>query len=251
MVKDVFFEIHQNLPRESPERNKYTRKAFRMLPKLEKPCILDIGCGPGVQTIELARLSQGEVIGIDVHQPSLYRLSQRIEEADLSHRVKAVNCSMFEMDFPEESFDIIWAEGSIFIIGFEIGLKEWRRFLKPDGFMVVHEMAWLRPEPPQEIYDYWKNIYPGIKIVDENLKQIPGCGYEVIGHFTLPEDTWWIEYYGPLENRIKELRRKYVDDSVALGELDKEQREIDLFKKYCKWYGSAFFLMKKKNDFTV
>lgn len=38
-----------------------------------------------------------------------------------------MNCSMFEMPFTDESFDIIWAEGSIYLIGFERGLDEWRR----------------------------------------------------------------------------------------------------------------------------
>lgn len=218
-----------------------------MLPELDNPCILDVGCGPGGPTLELARLSRGPIIGLDTHQPYLDRLTRKIEEAGLSDRVKAVNCSMFEMDFSDESFDIIWAEGSIYIIGFERGLKEWRRFLKPGGFLVVHEMTWLRPAPPQEIYDYWKAFYPGIKTVQENLKQIPGCGYDLIGHFTLPDDAWWIEYYGPLEKRIRQIRKKYSDDSEALAALDKEQREIEMFKKYHKWYGSVFFVMQKGN----
>ena len=38
---------------------KYTRKAFRMLPQIDKPRILDIGCGSGIPTLELARLGQG------------------------------------------------------------------------------------------------------------------------------------------------------------------------------------------------
>ncbi|MBU1614423.1 hypothetical protein KJ693_03830 [bacterium] len=56
-------------------------------------------------------------------------------------------------------------------IGFERGLKEWRHLIKPNGFLAVHEMAWLRPDPPQEIYDYWKELYPGIRTVPENLEQ--------------------------------------------------------------------------------
>jgi len=34
---------------------KYTRKTFRMLPQLEKPRILDVGCGSGIPTLELGR----------------------------------------------------------------------------------------------------------------------------------------------------------------------------------------------------
>jgi len=52
---DIFFEIHKDLPREGPGGNEYTRKAFYMLGDLPpEPYILDIGCGPGMQTIELA-----------------------------------------------------------------------------------------------------------------------------------------------------------------------------------------------------
>jgi hypothetical protein len=109
-------------------------------------------------------------------------------------------------------------------------------------------MAWLRPAPPQEIYNYWKEFYPGIKTVQENLKQIHGCGYDLIGHFTLPEDAWWVEYYAPLEKRIAQLRKKYIDDPEALAVLDNEQQEIEMFKKYHKWYGSVFFVMQKRNQ---
>jgi SAM-dependent methyltransferase len=245
-MKDIFCEIHQNLPTEGPGRNRYTRKAFRMLPKLAKPRILDIGCGTGTPTLELARLSEGEIIGIDVHQPFLDELTRKAEEAGLSERVKAMYCSMFDIDFPAESFDVIWAEGSIFIVGFERGLGEWRRLIGPKGFVVVHEMVWLQPDPPREIYDYWKSIYPGIGTVQDNVEHISGYGYDLLGCFTLPEDSWLIEYYGPLEERIKNLRQKYTNDSDALAMLDKEHREIDLFTKYKRWYGSAFFIMQKR-----
>lgn len=245
MSGETVFEIEKELLRES--LCKYTRKAFQMLPKLDKPRILDIGCGSGGPTLELARLSQGEIIGIDIHQPSLDRLSRKIEQAGFSDRVKAVNCSMFNMDFADESFDIIWAEGSTFIIGFERALKEWRRFLKPEGFVVVHEMTWSRPDPPQEVYNYWKGLAAsGIRTVPEYLEHIPACGYDVIGHLALPEDAMWIEYYGPLERRIKELRAEYIDDPKALVILDKEQHEIDISTKYHEWYGSAFFVMQNR-----
>lgn len=243
--QDIFFEIHRGLPREGPGRNDYTRKAFEMLPGLDRPRILDIGCGPGGPTIELARISDGFVIGLDNHQPYLNVLEEKIESAGLSGRVNAKNGSMFQMDFPEESFDIIWAEGSIYIIGFERGLKEWRKFIKAGGFLVLHEVTWLKPNPPEEIAEYWKKMYPGITAIPDNLEVILRCGYDVLGHFPLPEDAWWEEYYHPLEKRLNQLKTKYRDDPEALKVLDSEQEEVDLYRKYSEWYGSVFYVMQK------
>ncbi|MEE9501520.1 MAG: methyltransferase domain-containing protein [Candidatus Aminicenantaceae bacterium] len=245
MRKDIFFEIHQGLPREGPGRNEYTKKAYEMLPKMDQPKILDIGCGPGGPTIELARISGGDVFGMDTHQSYLDVLEEKIKKAGLSERVKAVIGSMFTMDFPEESFDIIWAEGSIYIIGFEEGLNDWRRFIKPQGFLVVHEMTWLKPNPPKEIFDYWMKMYPGITTIPENLELIHPCGYKVLGHFPLPENAWWEEYYHPLEERINQLRAKYKENPETLRTLNSEQEEIDLYRKYSAWYGSVFYVMQK------
>ena len=78
------------------------------------------------------------------------------------------------------------------------------------------------------------------------LEMIPRCGYEVIGQFPLPEEWWWNDYYGPLEQRIHQLRAKYGGRTDALRILDAQQREVDLYKKHQKWYGSAFLVMGRK-----
>ena len=223
MTEETILETDKDLLREG--LIKYTRKAFHMLPKLDKPCILDVGCGSGIPTMELARLSNGQIIGLDINQPLLDRLRRKIEKAGLSDRVKTLKRSMFDMDFLDESFDIIWAEGSISVIGFKRGLKEWRRFLKPNGFLVVHD---------------------DIENITEKLEQVSSCGYDLLEHFTLHEDTWWIEYYAPLEKRINEIRTKHTDDPKALVALDNDQREIDMFKKNPKRYGSVFLIMTKR-----
>jgi ubiquinone/menaquinone biosynthesis C-methylase UbiE len=246
MGNDISSELYRDLPPEGSGRLEYTRKAFQMLPKMERPNILDIGCGKGEPTIELANLSNGLVTGLDIDQPSLDELKKKAEELNLSGRIKTLKCSMFDMDLPDERFDVTWAEGSIWFLGFEKGLREWRRFIKPNGFLVVHEMCWLRPDPPLEMRDHWEKSYPGIRTIKENLDMIPGCGYIVIGHFPLPEDAWWDLYYGPLAERIQPLRKKYGDDPESLAVLDKEQKEIDLYRKYSKWYGSAFYIMEKR-----
>ncbi len=104
--------------------NKYTRRAFKLLPKCKNPHILDIGCGSGVPTIELATISDGHVTGIDIDVTSLNLLQRKIKEIGLNNQVSVIKNSILTMDFPEESFDIIWAEGSIFVIGFENSIKK-------------------------------------------------------------------------------------------------------------------------------
>ena len=202
----------------------YTRRAFRVLPKLDEPRILDIGCGSGVPTMELARLGQGEVIGIDVDQSALDKLARNIREAGLSHRVQAVNCSISDMAFADESFDIVWSEGAIFAIGFNRGIQEWKRFLKPGGFMVVHDEKGN---------------------VEEKLEQISQCGYKLLDYFILNEDTWWTEYFAPLEKLIAESQTSCADDPYTLEERGQARTELEMFRRNPERNNSVYFVMQK------
>jgi len=202
---------------------KYTRRAFRMLPEMARPRILDIGCGSGIPTLELARLSKGEIVGLDIDQDLLDELVRRAEKAGISDRIKTVKASLVDMKFPAASFDIIWSEGSIWVVGFKRGLKEWKRFLRPKGFMAVHDEQGDIPK---------------------KLKQISACGYELVGWFAVGKDSWWEEYYAPLEKLIEETSTRPVTEPKVLEALRKAQREIDWFKKNPDRFSSVFFVMQ-------
>ena len=203
---DLLLEIHKDMPRQGSGRDKYTQKAFEMIPVIKQPKILDIGCGPGMQTIKLAKLSDGKIIGIDIFQQYLDQLQQ-----------------------------------------FEKGLLEWKKYIKPNGYLAVHEMTWLKEKPPKEISDYWEQVYPDITTIEEKLTTIEKCGYNVLGYFPLPEDAWWEFYYDPLQSRLEVLKVKYNDNPKALEMINEEQLEIDLFRKYNSWYGSVFYVMQEQS----
>ena len=204
--------------------NKYTRKAFKLLHECKNPHILDIGCGTGVPTIELAKISGGQVIGIDIDVTSLNLLRRKIKEMGLNNRVSVIKNSILTMDFPEESFDIIWTEGSIFVIGFENSIKKWRRFLKPNGFLVIHDEN---------------------KDKTKKLGLITQYGYTLIAQFELSDNLWWREYYTPLEQLIKEFRNKYPSDSELINELNKDQIELDKCKSNAIVTSSFFAILQK------
>ncbi len=242
---DIFLEIHKDIPKESPGGDEYTRQAFQMLPRLSQPTILDIGCGPGAQTLELARLTDGNIVAIDTHQPYLESL-QSAAASGFLNRITCLNRSMFDLSFPDATFDLLWAEGSIYIIGFEQGLKQWRPLIKSGGYFGVSELVWLQDKAPKIIQDYWQENYPGIRTLEQVLNLIPGCGYDLVGHFTLPEQAWW-NYYLPLAARINRLCALYGNDSEALTILENEQREIEMYREYHDCYGYEFFVLQKRD----
>jgi len=242
---DFFFEIHKDLPREGMGDSESTRRAFRKLSALpEEPVILDVGCGPGAQTLDLAELSDGVIYAVDTHQPFVDRLQEKVTEMELNKRIHVLNQSMKELKFPPASFDLIWSEGAIYIMGFEAGLRAWKPLLKPGGYIAVTELTWLKPDPPAEVKEFWNEGFPAMKSLEENLEIIHACDYYLIDYFVLPNSSWTDNYYQPMQGRINMLREQYHSDPDRLQQLDFEQEEIDIFNKYHEWYGYFFYIMQ-------
>ena len=56
---------------------------------------------------------------------------------------------MWALPFDQASFDLIWAEGTAYVMGFGEALHSWRKFLKGSVCLAATEVTWLRPEPPE------------------------------------------------------------------------------------------------------
>ncbi len=241
----VFAELHDDIPRGGPGAFEATRKAFRMLRELpEQPSILDLGCGPGVQTLDLARLTDGSITAVDNHKHFLARLRDAVAQRGLADRVTVLEQDMFRLQFKPHSFDAIWAEGSIYIIGFETGLRAWRPLLKRPGYLAATEITWLKPDPPAELVAFWANEYPAMQDVEANLAAIHRSGYALSGYFTLPDSAWWEPYYEPIERKLPAMRAKYREHPQSMAVLQLEQTEIDLYRRYSAYYGYVFYVMR-------
>ena len=190
-AESIFFEIHNDLPREGPGSFEATQKAYNAISSyLFKPFILDIGCGPGKQTIDLLKISDGNIIAIDNHKPFVEILDSKIKAEGFGNRASAQLGDMFNMQFKENMFELIWSEGAIYQIGFEKGLKEFKKFLKPKGFLSVTEATWLTDKPTKENIEFWQQEYPEMKSIEENLEIIRNSGYNLINNFTLDKSAW-------------------------------------------------------------
>lgn len=246
-----FYEIFDaSLPRLGPGDAASTRRALKTLLALrpanaDAPRILDVGCGNGAPTLQLARHTNGTVIAVDNHEPFLRELQRRAAAEGLSDRIQTRLRDMNTLGADMGHFDIIWSESALFVMGFREGLAACYERLVPGGFLAASEMCWLRADAPANCLDYFAEVYPAIAAIDAHLAAIRSCGYEVVEHFTLPESAWWDGYYTPLEARLKTLRQKHVGDSEKAEMLDAIQAEIDLYRTYSSYYGYAFYLMRR------
>jgi SAM-dependent methyltransferase len=244
----LFFEIHSHLPREGPGDAASTQRAYRLTTELPTTGrILDIGCGPGAQTIDLAAASAAGIVALDNHRPYLDQLIAHARVAGVSDRVQAVQASMADIPLYDAHFDIIWAEGSIYLLGFERGLRDWRRLLRPGGHVAVTHLSWLSSDVPEKPRTFWGQHYPAMRTVEHNMSVAAACGYEVVDVFTLPESAWWHDYYGPLEARLVSLRDKYSGDAQALAMFDTTREQIELFRDYAQYYGYVFYVLRAQH----
>lgn len=243
------FELYEGLPRQGPGCAEATRRAFKMLPiAAGRPDILDIGCGSGAQTVELALCSGGRVTAVDIHEPFLRALEESAREAWLEDRIQTRAMSMELLDFPDGTFDLLWSEGAVYNMGFEKGLRAWRRLLRPGGCAAVSELTWLNAYPPEAARSFWSTAYPAMGEISENLDRARRAGYEPLDTFTLPESAWWDEYYTPQLAKLATLERRYPKDSVLIALIAGVRAEIELYRRHSAAYGYVFYLLRRAAD---
>jgi SAM-dependent methyltransferase len=133
--------------------------AAYLLPYL-KPgmTILDVGCGPGSISIDIARLVPGShVTGIDVADP--------LKEARDSAAAIGVTNVEFKvgdihaLDFPDASFDVVHAHQVLQHISDPVlAIREMRRVAKPGGIVAARESASMAWFPESEGITAWRDL---------------------------------------------------------------------------------------------
>lgn len=199
---------------------KYLIQAFELLPVKNNCRILDIGCGTGVPAITLAQQSDNVIFAVDQDKDALEYLKQKINTLNLTGRIVVSQQSVFELDFPEKSFDIVLAEGLLNVIGFEKGFKIIDKYVRPGGFFVIH--------------DEYKNH-------DQKNRFIQQQNYSLINSFVLDETVWWKDFYKPMEQQLESF-----SEGILTGQFQREQDEIRQYHLQPELFRSIYYILKKE-----
>jgi len=239
----LFFELFEALPRQGPGSRECTAAALALCRGLpSSPAVVDLGCGAGAQTLDLAELTGGSVVAIDNHAPFIDQLQRSIAGRGLAGRVRALVGDMADPGLPPASFDLAWSEGALYNIGIESALGACRRLLRPGGCLAFTDAVWLRDNPPAEIQAIFDQEYPAMGRAEDVTAMLERGGFQLLGRFTLPDEAWWIDFYTPMEQRIESMRQRYAQDPEALEIIDGLAGEPVMHRRFCAWYGYEFFV---------
>jgi ubiquinone/menaquinone biosynthesis C-methylase UbiE len=240
-------DLHKRSQRQGPGGEAETRKAMdlAMLDAAAPLKVADIGCGTGASTIQLARSLNATITAIDFLPDFIEVLQRNAEDEGLSDNINPVVCSMEDLPFNDEEYDLIWSEGAIYNIGFERGVRDWRRFLKPGGVLAVSEITWLTGDRPSELEQYWQAEYPEVDTAAAKFRILEQQGYSPIGYFVLPKYCWLDNYYRPLQRSFPEFLDRHGHSEAAVAIVEAEKQEIALYEQYRAYYSYGFYLAKK------
>ncbi|MFI1677542.1 MULTISPECIES: class I SAM-dependent methyltransferase [unclassified Streptomyces] len=124
--------------------------------------VLDIGCGPGTITADLAALvPDGRVTGVDRAPAILDRARATAAERGVDNVEFAV-ADVHDLDYPDDSFCVVHAHQVLQHVGDPVrALREMRRVCKPGGIVAVRDadyeaMTW---HPRTPVMDEWLDLY--------------------------------------------------------------------------------------------
>ncbi|MBI9089671.1 MAG: MerR family transcriptional regulator [Desulfobacterium sp.] len=238
-----FFKIFEQMKRQGPGSRASTLKAFEAIPgHRDIKTILEVGCGKGESSITLAQESDARITAVDNHQPFLDHFGNQTKQLGYKEQITTKNMSMFDLDFPHPSFDLIWSEGSAYFMGFEKALKEWRPLINKQGFLFVSDAVWLTDQPAKACRDYWKIEYPTMTDVETRKAQAREQGYEILSSFILPRQDWQA-FYDDMET----CTQRAVKELGMTQTFEKIIKEIEIDRTHGEEYGYICLLLQRKD----
>jgi 2-polyprenyl-3-methyl-5-hydroxy-6-metoxy-1,4-benzoquinol methylase len=200
--------------------------------------LLDVGCGPGTITVDLARLvAPGEVIGIDAVEAPLMEARAAATAAALDNVSFRVADGM-ALPFDDDAFDVVHAHQVLQHVPDPVGmLREMRRVTRPGGIVAARDsdyaaFTWY---PAVAALDEWLALYERVARASggepdagrsllawahaAGLAEVT-AGASVWCFATDQDRAWWGGLWAD-----RALRSSFADRSLGLGLADRDALE--------------------------
>ena len=165
-TEDNYTHGHHEAVLQSHRARTAQNSAAYLLPHLaDGQRLLDVGCGPGTITADLAELvGSGEVVAIEREQSVVDEAAAVATERGLSNVIVELG-DVYQLAYDDDSFDVVHAHQVLQHLSDPISaLREMRRVTKPGGVVAARDadyaaMTWYPPDPR---LDQWMKIYSAV-----------------------------------------------------------------------------------------
>ncbi|MCP4958467.1 MAG: methyltransferase domain-containing protein [Actinomycetia bacterium] len=161
MPDDTYTHGHHDAVLRSHRWRTAENSAAYLTPSLRpEMALLDVGCGPGNLTIDLAGfVAPGRTVGIDRSQDIVAQATASLDE---SSDVRFEVGDVYSLDFEDDSFDVVHAHQVLQHLSDPVAaLREMARVTRPGGLVAArdadyHALTWYPGDPR---LDRWMDIY--------------------------------------------------------------------------------------------
>ncbi|MEO0492228.1 MAG: methyltransferase domain-containing protein [Actinomycetota bacterium] len=232
MAPDPYLHGHSDAVMKSHTWRTAENSAPHLLPHLRPgQRLLDVGCGPGTITIDLARrVAPGAVIGFDAAPDVIERAGALLAAGDAPTNCAFVVDDVYAIGADDDTFDVVHAHQVLQHLTDPVAaLGEMMRVLKPGGLLAVRDadygaMSWA---PANPAIDRWMAIYQSTAA---HQGSTPDAGRHLLGWvleagfvdiettvdvwtFATPADrAWWGDLWA---DRIEQS--SYATHATSLG----------------------------------
>lgn len=161
--RDVYTHGHHESVLRSHRWRTAANSAAYLLPYLRAgQTLLDVGCGPGTITLDLARaIAPGRVVGVDRVEEPLAKARATAAERDVPSATFAVG-DVYALDWPDRTFDVVHAHQLLQHLSDPVAaLAEMRRVCRTGGLVAARDsdyaaMVW---HPSDVRLNHWLRLY--------------------------------------------------------------------------------------------
>lgn len=214
-VREAYVKVRKGVPQQVLDR-------FWQLVLQPNPRILDLGCGTGISTRQLAEKADAYIVGGDIDEMMLEK-AQEFPSKNIAYVVAAAD----KLPFDSGEFDAVTAFSAFHWFRDEKSIQEIQRVLKQGGiFFVVNnnDMGGYRMDFGEKLERLLGKTLPHPKRSYEPSEILRSAGFVDVQEFVVPNDEEF-----SLEDALLHIQSAAVWNEVPT---DKEDEVIELMKQH-------------------
>jgi len=134
----------------------WRKKVRKLIEKVPHSTILDVATGTGDLAVELSKLENSKITGVDISYGMLEVGVKKIKKKNLDSQIELKYGDSLDLPFETGSFDVVTV--AFGVRNFEVidkGLSEIARVLKPNGKIVILEFSNPKKFPVKQVYNFY------------------------------------------------------------------------------------------------